>query len=506
MLKKIRVFIAITILTLITFYFIDFTGLLSDQLNWLAKIQLIPAILALNIGVFFFVLALTFIFGRVYCSTICPMGIFQDVIIRISAHSKKKKNRRRFKFKPNKPILRFGVLGIGIISLLAGFTLIMALIEPYSAYGRISTHLIKPVYIAGNNLLATLTKSTGEFWFIQSDIVRQSMTALGISIFTFLVIGYLAWKHGRTYCNTICPAGTILGIANKYALFKVSLNKDLCKECGLCENKCKASCINSKEKTIDYSRCINCFNCLGSCKRGGVTYSFSLGKKRVATEKTSEQPEVKAIDTSRRQFLTTTVATAALAPVALAKKNKDAAISLLSEQKVYKRQHALSPPGSLSHKHLSQHCTSCHLCINRCPSKILKPSLLEYGLEGVMQPVISYEDNYCEFGCTTCADVCPNGAIKPITVEQKQRTQIGHAVFVAENCIVNTQQIKCGACSRKCPVNAITMIEGTSNGLKTPSIDINKCIGCGACEYICPTQPYRGIYVEGNAIHQFSHS
>ena len=42
------------------------------------------------------------------------------------------------------------------------------------------------------------------------------------------------------------------------------------------------------------------------------------------------------------------------------------------------------------------------------------------------------------------------------------------------------------------------------NDLVIPEVNESICVGCGACEYACPTTPYRAIYVEGNAIHQLA--
>lgn len=492
MLKKLRVIIAIIILTVISFYFIDFTGLLSDRVHLLAKIQLIPALLAVNLGVLLFLILLTFLFGRVYCSTLCPMGIFQDVVSWFSKLNKKKR-KTGYKHSKAKNILRYGILGACVLALLLHFIPVLSLIEPYSAYSRIITHLLKPAVVAGNNALASYSAEAGTFYFTTHPVWTQSIAAFATALVTFLIITFLAWKFGRTYCNTICPAGTLLGSISKYSLFKVQINDDSCGSCGLCERKCKASCINAKEKSIDHSRCVNCFNCLSSCKKNAISYAYTPAKR--AVKKAEKQA-----DSSRRQFLVTTAVTSIAIPHAFAKGKKDRVVALATNQKAYKKETPLSPPGSRSHKHFSQHCTSCHLCINRCPKQILMPAMLQYGLGGIMQPTLKFEENFCDFNCTVCSDVCPNGAIKPLSVEQKQHTQVGYAVYVTENCIVNTQQIKCGACSRKCPTQAISMVPN-ENGLSTPSVDTGKCIGCGACEYICPVLPYRGIYVEGKAVH-----
>ena len=165
------------------------------------------------------------------------------------------------------------------------------------------------------------------------------------------------------------------------------------------------------------------------------------------------------------------------------------------------RQVPISPPGSLGHEHLGQHCTACHLCISKCPSRVLKPALLEYGLSGMMQPMMYFDKGFCNYDCTVCSDVCPNGAILPLSVEEKHRTQVGRVVFVEDFCIVHTDGTSCGACSEHCPTQAVSMIP-YRDGLTIPHTNPQICVGCGGCEYVCPATPHKAIYVEGEAVHQ----
>ena len=145
-------------------------------------------------------------------------------------------------------------------------------------------------------------------------------------------------------------------------------------------------------------------------------------------------------------------------------------------------------------------------------------------LDSFLQPEMQYDKGYCRPECTTCSEVCPAGAIRPITVEQKTAVQIGHAVFVKENCVVFTDGVSCGNCAHHCPSGAIQMVpdgEGytlnTENGRwydslgnmvdtrrisMIPSVNTEKCIGCGACEYLCPSRPFSAIYVEGHEVHR----
>jgi formate hydrogenlyase subunit 6/NADH:ubiquinone oxidoreductase subunit I len=100
--------------------------------------------------------------------------------------------------------------------------------------------------------------------------------------------------------------------------------------------------------------------------------------------------------------------------------------------------------------------------------------------------------------------VCPTDAIRPITVEDKSSTQIGRAVWIKENCVVLTDNVSCGNCARRCPSGAIIMValdREKPDGPQIPAIDTEKCIGCGACENLCPARPFSAIYVEGNQVH-----
>ena len=301
------------------------------------------------------------------------------------------------------------------------------------------------------------------------------------------MIGFLAWKYGRTWCNTICPVGTLLGFLSRFSLFKVRIDTEKCNHCGLCATKCKASCINSPEQTIDYSRCVDCFDCLGECRQNALSYTTPLKTEKQVT------------DASKRRFLLAGLTTAAATPKVMAQAQNVAAVA--AGMKSDKRQAPITPPGSISQEHFQAHCTSCHLCVSKCPSHVLKPAFMEYGLGGMMQPTVFFEKGFCNFDCTVCGDVCPNGAILPLTKEQKHLTQMGKVVFIEENCIVYRDGTSCGACSEHCPTQALSMIP-FKDGLTIPHIDTEICVGCGGCEYVCPARPFRAVYIEGNAVQQ----
>ena len=325
------------------------------------------------------------------------------------------------------------------------------------------------------------------YTFYQVDASLLSISSFIIGLLTFLVLGFLAWKYGRTWCNTICPVGTLLGFLSRFSLFKVRIDTEKCNHCGLCATKCKASCINSPEQTIDYSRCVDCFDCLGECRQNALSYTTPLKTEKQVT------------DASKRRFLLAGLTTAAATPKVMAQAQNVAAVA--AGMKSDKRQTPITPPGSISLEHFQAHCTSCHLCVSKCPSHVLKPAFMEYGLGGMMQPTVFFEKGFCNFDCTVCGDVCPNGAILPLTKEQKHLTQMGKVVFIEENCIVYRDGTSCGACSEHCPTQALSMIP-FKDGLTIPHIDTEICVGCGGCEYVCPARPFRAVYIEGNAVQQ----
>lgn len=493
MLKKVRIVLSVLIFGLITFYFLDFAELLPNKFHVLAHIQFVSALMSFSFIALVILIVLTLLLGRIYCSVICPMGVLQDIINWISQKTVKKK--KRFRFSPAKNIVRWSVLAIAVCSFLCGFTVLLGLLDPYSAFGRIITNIFKPVYMIGNNLLESIFSRFDNYTFYQVDASLLSISSFIIGLVTFLIIGYLAWKHGRMWCNTICPVGTLLGFVSRFSLFKIRIDENKCTHCMVCGTKCKASCIDSKNQKIDYTRCVDCFDCLESCKEGALVYSLPS-----STLKKGQQ--LVTSDTSKRRFLFIGMATAVTAPKVMAQ--TQSVLATVAGKVSDKRKTPIIPPGSISLTHFQTHCTSCHLCVSKCPSHVLKPAFMEYGIAGMMQPTMFFEKGFCNFDCTVCGDVCPNGAIKPLTIEQKHLTQMGKVVFTEENCIVYTDGTSCGACSEHCPTQALSMIP-YKDGLTIPHVDTNICVGCGGCEYVCPARPFRAVHIEGNKVQQEAH-
>lgn len=495
MLRRIRVVIAIVFFCLITFLFLDFTGTAHECWSWLAKIQFIPSLLALNVVVLVGLVLLTLLLGRIYCSVICPLGVMQDLFAWLGKRFKK----NRYSYSSEKKIVRYVILALFILLLvIPGTSVIANLIEPYSAYGRIANALLSPVYQWCNNILASFSEERGSYTFYQVDIWMKGVAVLVVAVLTLLAVGFLAWRNGRTWCNTVCPVGTILGFLSRFSLFKVMIDEQKCTSCGLCARNCKGSCIDHKEHKIDYSRCVVCLDCVEKCNKKAIGYEPRYKGKTVEKEKQEES----SVDTSRRQFLTVGAMMVAGATIEAQAKKVDGGLTVLQDKKIPERRIPIKPAGALSIKHFSQHCTACQLCVSACPNDVLRPSS---DLTRFMQPEMSYEKGYCRPECNKCSQVCPTGAIQPIQLEDKSSTQIGHAVWIRENCLVETKGVKCGSCATHCPVAAIQMVQkdpDDPNSLKIPVVNESRCIGCGACENLCPSRPYSAIYVEGYEIHR----
>lgn len=489
MLRKIRRTLAVLFAGLLTLMLLDFTGTLHAWFGWMAKVQLLPAVLALNVGVIVSLVVLTLIFGRVYCSVICPLGVFQDVVSWVAGKTKK----NRFRYSKAISVLRYIVLALFVAALLSGGGFIVVkLLAPYSAYGRMVSSLLQPIYIGINNGLAMIAERVGSYAFYSVDVWMKSVPVLVVAVVTFVVLAVLAWRGGRTYCNTICPVGTLLSFVSRFAWLKPTIDTAKCNGCGLCERNCKASCIHSKEHNIDYSRCVVCMDCINKCKRGAISYvpSWKGASGRSAVGK--------ATDTNRRSFLLTAAALTAGAALKAEEKKVDGGLAEILDKKVPERQNPILPPGALTANHFAKHCTACQLCVSACPNGVLRPTT---ELDRFMQPELSYERGYCRPECTRCSEVCPAGAIKPITKEEKASMQVGHAVWIRKNCVVITDGVHCGNCERHCPTGAIQMVpsdESNPRSHKIPVINTERCIGCGACENLCPARPYSAIYVEGH--------
>lgn len=484
MLRKFRIIIAAIVGVLFLYLFTHFAPL--EESYFVAKTQIVSAIISGSIGVLVILALLTAFFGRVYCSVLCPLGILQDVIGWTDRKLKrlfKYKRKRRIKYEEPYNFLRYSTLAVSSVGYVLGSVFVLLLLDPHSNFGRIVTNVFKPIVIFFNNIAAYVLNKFDNYSLYQLSIdTSVSITIYSVAFLLMLIV--LVVLYGRIWCNTLCPVGTILGIISRVSIFKLSIDSSKCTSCRRCATNCKSRCINEDEHRIDHSRCVMCYNCVDVCKEKAVSYTFRYKKSTVKTT-----PSLTVQDSSRKDFLVSLSAMALLPLGVNAKSTKE----LLNASRYP------LPPGAGSFERFSRKCTACQLCVTRCPSHLLKPALFENSINGVFQPYMSFNvHKFCEYECKVCIDVCPNGALQKITLDEKKLTQVGVVNFVVDECIVKRKNQHCGACAEHCPTQAVRMVEYI-NGLTIPQIDPAICIGCGACESICPVRP-DAIYIVRNDV------
>ena len=318
--------------------------------------------------------------------------------------------------------LRYAICGIAVGTLACGWHAVFLLLEPYSAFGR-----MVGAFLAGG--------------FVP-----------------LLIIAFLSiWKR-RVYCTSICPVGTLLGLIAKWGVLRLKI-RETCVKCGKCAMNCPAGCIDIQNGSVDNERCVRCLNCVSVCPLGCI--SFGLPRR-------AEQP----VNQSRRAFIINggMLLAGLAAGAALAK----GGVFML--EKAARRLRVL-PPGAGDAMRFAAKCTGCQLCKANCPQKIIVSA------PGGTGPVsLDLSRGRCDYDCNRCSQICPTGAILPLTLEAKRRTRIAEASFNPQNCIVFQEGEQCGKCFRACPAKAITL---RRNGTPKP-VNTRLCIGCGACQEACP--------------------
>ena len=571
-LKIFRVIAATAIFIAALLAFLNFS--MGWETNHILHIQCVPALLSLAAGTLgvalplIILLLLTLIFGRVYCSFLCPTGILQDIMGRLarpfprrthtnphspgagahntsagshnatagagssnsagsstsssnstsagSSNSACSSNNAGYR-KPHS-ILRYIILIATGLLFALGLAWPLTLLDPYSLFGKIASQFFGSIEIFLNNALANIFPNSIPY-LKYTSIATVSFIYGTIALITLILFSA---AHGRLYCNTICPVGTLLGLIGSKSLFQIRIDSNACKHCNACAKNCKSNCIDIKGQKVDTERCVVCFNCLQHCKFGALHYSLrrpaasstgtsassstastsacstastgATSANSTGTSASSTQPSVK-VDKGLR---TTLAGLAGLGTAILAHKGTGSRFIPIKE---YREKHlpenlrasqelGIMPPGAGRLEHFKQNCTGCYACVAACPGDVIKPATFEYGPDGILLPTLKYNGHFCGYECNACSNACPSGALSPLTLKEKKRTAIGKAIYMAGKCIVFQAETDCGACDEHCPTKAITMVPVPGKSfLYYPKLNRDLCIGCGGCEYICPQKP-----------------
>ena len=482
-LKMLRITIASAVLMLFLLVFLGDEAISTALSDTLLYVQFIPSLLQFIyspghlLGLGFLVLLLaSVIFGRFYCSFLCPLGILQDIFIRISRNF-----RKRHTFQQSYLPVTYGLLVLTVVTATLGSFALINLLDPYSLFGRIAAHPFKLLVLWINNMIVNVFEQFDMYALMVKKQHYIPLSILAVSIGSLGIILAFSIISGRAYCNTICPVGALLGIVSRYSLFRFVIDPKKCRSCRSCESVCKAGCIDIDKLEIDPSRCVVCFNCIDVCQKMALDYKAQLSI-----------PSSGQWVPSKRNFL---ISTAAIGGTFLSATFPIRLSSLETEQN---KQMPMMPPGSKSLSHFMQHCTACHLCVSVCTTNVIVPAYLEYGVCGIMQPKLDYLQGHCDFDCNACGQVCLTGAIAPLLLQEKKLTRIGTVSLNKKKCIVHVKKKHCGACGEVCPTHAIFPVE--KELVLFPKIDIDYCIGCGACEHACPTKP-KAITVASEIVH-----
>ena len=452
---------------------------IAQSLSWLADVQIVPALLAGGLACAGVLALATLLFGRVYCAMVCPLGILQDVLASL-------RGKRPYGYRPGRPALRAAFLALFLAGIVLGVPALYGLLEPYSAFGRMAASLGDPVSVLAHNGVEWLARKADSLSLGPQRLAFHGWAALAAALATLGIVGFLAVAGGRTWCNAVCPVGTLLGLISRHALVRPRIDAARCVHCGRCASVCKAACIDAERASVDASRCVACWNCAGACAQNALR--FLPGKPASPAGRKGRRAALAGL----AGLLASPLSSASAAPA-----RSEGDIPALRRKDRRSHPVPVLPPGALGVRHFASRCTGCQLCVAACPHDVLQSH--DSGT-GMLQPAMRFEYGFCHLRCTACGAVCPTGAITAVRPEEKASIQMGRAIVIPELCVVETDKVACTACQRSCPPGAVSLVgEGE---LKRPAVDREKCTGCGACEYFCPARPLAAIQVEGNLEHR----
>ncbi len=465
------------------------------------------------------VVALTLVFGRVFCGWICPFGTLHHFFAWIfpSRYGKgvsRIEANKTHGWQAAKYYMMWGFLAAAVAGSAIG-----GLLDPICvavrAIGLGVIPALQYLGIHGNDAIATTNvRPLQNAADGAQDVLAQQLWTANQSYFhqtwliVFLLVAILFMNRfiPRFWCRALCPLGAFLGVMSRFALFGMEKDHSKCTDCNLCLVNCQGA--DSPQGGVKHRQdeCHMCLNCESACPEDVIKFRF-LPNRRSTVQKPNLQ---------RR----TVVASAAAGVVAIP------AMRIANWPDRAYSEKVIRPPGSVEEREFLERCIRCAECMKVCPNNALHPAFFEAGLEGLWTPILVPRIGYCEYSCVLCGQVCPTGAIQKITELQKtgkddktgkeqKPISMGTAMYDHGRCLPWAMATPCIVCEEFCPTSpkaiwaeevevpkreskykekgeALAM--GTIH-VQRPHVDPSLCIGCGACEKVCPIVDKPAVYV-----------
>jgi polyferredoxin len=474
-----------------------------NPLNLLGT-SLAAGILYSSLVLGFILLVATIFFGRFFCGWICPLGSLNHFFSAFKSERKSHRGQALMRSNVYKPYQSIKYYLLIIILGMALFgSLQSGLFDPISILGRSLGLVVFPAITFGLKMIF------GWLWsvdFRPVALLGEGLSRLSSALFMpikqphfhgvfwlgaiFLSIIIANRLYTRFWCRALCPLGALLGFCASLSIFGLKKSEIACDGCGKCLLHCQGGDNPHKELPHRRNECHMCLNCLEDCNRNAITFGFYPDKKYV-----KRSPEL-----SRRKVMF-----AGLAGI-LAVPTLGSGIDTLFQTK----SKLIRPPGAVAEADFLARCIRCGQCMKICPTNAIHPTTLEAGWEGIFSPMLIPAIGYCEYNCVLCGQSCPTSAIQPLTPAiktgggGKEPVRIGTAFIDKGRCLPWGFGKDCIVCEEWCPTSPKAIIFETVNQIwadgrqikiRRPVIVAEYCIGCGACEYACPVQGQKAIYV-----------
>jgi len=431
-------------------------------------------------------IVVTFVAGRFVCGWVCPLGAVQQFFSFIFRRAKLL-NPKKIEWQ-SRLAWKYYVLIFVLVGSI--FTLdLVGILDPLSfLYRSFVTGIIPWFARTSSSFIALLyglkASSIGDAaaQFFGTLSLNQTFRQGFLISLLFVGIALLNISKERFWCRYLCPAGALLGLLSRWNIGKVRVDEEKCIKCNLCSLHCQTQANPYPNEEWRSSECVYCYTCAAICPTSAVSFPVKATPEKI-----------ESINLSRRKLIFTSLLSLVTVPFfRITPAGKRASSKLIR------------PPGALPETQFLQKCVKCGECMKACPTNALQPALGEAGPEGIWTPVLAPKIGYCEYYCSLCTQVCPTGAIKELTIEEKIKVKIGTAWVNKNRCIPYALGTPCIVCEEHCPTSpkAIKLVktqvllpDGTVQTPLAPVVDLDLCIGCGICETKCPVVDDPAIYV-----------